>query len=471
MGAIVLPSDYGNLSESIGKIAESTAKMINPFHDLQMEMRNQIALNPELAQHLSDMESASPGTLERMGLGNVGKTIAKIQPSHGQIIENAVRPVLEQRLKNPQALEQQVTQTATGMNPLAQAQVPGAQATSQELQFKAEQIPALKELMDNDKTGYLKQYIPLALSLGRAPGDIAKEAKDFMGFNKLSGRFDETENTNLHALAEKFVTGKTSADENELWNAANANPTTAVSAHQAYESAAETQRRASMISMYSGKTAAEEARDDNRAERGEAYNTWTKSGMPPGTTPVDFHDAMFGKGQKKLAAAMNGDTSDPKYTAIAQGMKRAGMNINSAPALKAIGGALNSLDKFGREKDPKAQAAMVPDVNAALAEASAQTGQPVVKLTEEGGKIHALDEQGNQVDPMSLQQRISSWLGGGGSATNTPATAQAQTNAPNAPPLTQADFLRAKTDPGYRNFLNSTHGQAMVDHGVATLPQ
>ena len=117
MGAIVLPSDYGHLGESLGSLTTSIAKAVNPLHDLQVHLRDKAANDPEFAQHLADLESSSPGTLEALGFDkNMAKSIGKIQPSLARQVENKVAPLLNGEL-SPLEASTMRSQALTGKMP------------------------------------------------------------------------------------------------------------------------------------------------------------------------------------------------------------------------------------------------------------------------------------------------------------------------------------------------------------------
>ena len=106
------------ITGSLGQIGEAAAQFVNPFHNLQIAMRNKILENPELAQKLSDLEDASPGTLDTLGLGKVGKAIAKIPPSAAEIINRNTRAATEAASKNPAMATERATREVTGQGPL-----------------------------------------------------------------------------------------------------------------------------------------------------------------------------------------------------------------------------------------------------------------------------------------------------------------------------------------------------------------
>lgn len=105
------------ITDSLGQIAEAAAQYINPFHNLQVAMRNKILQDKDLAQKLSDLNDSSPGLLKAFGLGKVGDEIAKIPPSAAQIIKRNTQAALEQASQNPANQQIRATKEVTGMTP------------------------------------------------------------------------------------------------------------------------------------------------------------------------------------------------------------------------------------------------------------------------------------------------------------------------------------------------------------------
>ena len=123
----IIYNPMNDVTPALSNIAEAVGRAVNPFHDLQMAVRNRVAQDPALAQHLADLESSSPGTLDTLGLGPVGKAIAKIPPSAAQIIENQVRPAILAAAKNPQNQNIAASRAVTGLLPSGQAKEEAAQ--------------------------------------------------------------------------------------------------------------------------------------------------------------------------------------------------------------------------------------------------------------------------------------------------------------------------------------------------------
>lgn len=107
-----------DIAPALGNIADAVATAINPLHKLQLATRDAIVKDPELAQRLADLEDSSPGTLETLGLGSVGKAIAKIPPTQAQIIRRNIAPAIEQMSKpDTKTGQSAATQAVTGKTP------------------------------------------------------------------------------------------------------------------------------------------------------------------------------------------------------------------------------------------------------------------------------------------------------------------------------------------------------------------
>ena len=89
--AVVLPENYGNIGGNLASLVHSAALAVNPLHDLQVALRDKAASDPEFSQHLADIESSSPGTLEALGFDkHTSKAIGKIVPTPARQIQNQV---------------------------------------------------------------------------------------------------------------------------------------------------------------------------------------------------------------------------------------------------------------------------------------------------------------------------------------------------------------------------------------------
>lgn len=102
-----------SISEQIGPAAfeafsKGLSKMLQPHHDFQIAMQKAVGSNPQLAQQLADLEYNAPGTLDRMGFGNLGKVIAAVPESEkSQFLRTSRGDILK---ADKQALQGQITQ-------------------------------------------------------------------------------------------------------------------------------------------------------------------------------------------------------------------------------------------------------------------------------------------------------------------------------------------------------------------------
>ena len=92
MGIQILPSTGDAIAGTIKDLAAGIDKFINPNKDLQLAVQRTVATNPELLQHMADMEANAPGTMGRLGLGNLAPIIAAIPQSAAATAEAATRP-------------------------------------------------------------------------------------------------------------------------------------------------------------------------------------------------------------------------------------------------------------------------------------------------------------------------------------------------------------------------------------------
>lgn len=120
MGIQIMPSTGDQVAGAISGLGHAIDKFINPNRDIQLAVRNAAATNPELLQHMADIESQNPGTMTRLGLGTMGDVIGTIAPSTGGITEQALRPGAAES-----ATAKQGAQTATAKTQGAQAGLTG----------------------------------------------------------------------------------------------------------------------------------------------------------------------------------------------------------------------------------------------------------------------------------------------------------------------------------------------------------
>jgi hypothetical protein len=108
MGISYIPGPSATLAPALKDLAVGIDKYLNPNKDLQVSMQRAMASNPELVQHMADLESANPGTMSRMGLGPLADIIGGVQQSAAGAAEVATRPGAAQ-----QAVAQQQAATST----------------------------------------------------------------------------------------------------------------------------------------------------------------------------------------------------------------------------------------------------------------------------------------------------------------------------------------------------------------------
>src|SRR5690349_13348537 len=81
MGVTYLPGLDQQLGPAIGKLADAVNNYFQPNKEFQKHLQAQLAANPELIVKFADLEAKSPGTLARLGFGNLGQDIAQVPES------------------------------------------------------------------------------------------------------------------------------------------------------------------------------------------------------------------------------------------------------------------------------------------------------------------------------------------------------------------------------------------------------
>lgn len=216
MAIIYNPMDA--IASSIGQIGEAAAQFVNPFHNLQIAIRNKILENPELGRNLSDLEDASPGTLATLGLGKqLSKAIANIPPSAAEIINRNTRAATEAASKNPTNQNIRASQQVTGMTPLAvQKETLGQQAIQNNPQIApivgtqqaTGKTPTeiLKENLEANDLNSAQQYLQnhpkesiADIARGLLTGDLSvKDASGIFNAGGLSKAVSEAVNAQMH---------------------------------------------------------------------------------------------------------------------------------------------------------------------------------------------------------------------------------------------------------------------------------
>lgn len=81
MGVSYIPGPEQLLAPAAAQIAEGLQKYLQPQKEFQQRMQQAIGQNPALMGQLADVEYEAPGTLQRLGFGALGVTIASLPPS------------------------------------------------------------------------------------------------------------------------------------------------------------------------------------------------------------------------------------------------------------------------------------------------------------------------------------------------------------------------------------------------------
>lgn len=77
----IIPGAGEQIAPAIAAFSQGLEKYLKPNAEFQKAMQKAVGGNPELAQQLADLEKNAPGTLERMGFGDMGHVIAGIPES------------------------------------------------------------------------------------------------------------------------------------------------------------------------------------------------------------------------------------------------------------------------------------------------------------------------------------------------------------------------------------------------------
>lgn len=170
-----------NLGPALGQIADAVGNVISPFHKLQLAMRDKIATDPALAQQLADMEDASPGILDTLGLGKVGKAIAQIPPTPAQIIRKNITPMIkEQSAPGTPSAQIATTKAITGNTPSENTIEGGKAAIAQQVQTQINTNPQVAAAAGIKGA---TDMTPEQLALGQATIDSSAKAEKYLKDN------------------------------------------------------------------------------------------------------------------------------------------------------------------------------------------------------------------------------------------------------------------------------------------------
>lgn len=100
-GLPTLMSAGDTLGPAISKIAGSIGKLLDPYKDIETDVRNNIAKNPKIAEQLADLEYTNPGMLAKIYGPNVSQYAQSLRPSVEAKIAKAKSGALDTALKDP----------------------------------------------------------------------------------------------------------------------------------------------------------------------------------------------------------------------------------------------------------------------------------------------------------------------------------------------------------------------------------
>lgn len=147
---------WDQIAPSFNNFSQKLPDIINPNRKYLQEIRQQLALNPELLRQYADMEQESPGTLERLGLGGIAKQVKGMSPSSGLMLERRKRENLKSTL-SPDETSQIRAKDLGVADPLAREQArENLTATKVNTSYQlsaTKQNDLQTEIMENTKQG------------------------------------------------------------------------------------------------------------------------------------------------------------------------------------------------------------------------------------------------------------------------------------------------------------------------------
>ena len=203
MGIQILPSVGDQIGQGISQIAAGLDKYLNPNRDLQLQMQRAMASNPELVQSMADLEANAPGTMARLGLGQLANVVQQVPMSLKATTESAVKPRAAEQATSRQAADISSSNLAVNKNALDAEKVKAASkimAADPSITFDA----ALRTLTGETqtertdaqtasklKTAASENQLKTLQRAGQLPEDLSKidwksKATDFLN-SKLPG--------------------------------------------------------------------------------------------------------------------------------------------------------------------------------------------------------------------------------------------------------------------------------------------
>jgi hypothetical protein len=186
-----LPGWGDSIAQNLPQIGSNIAHIVNP----NIDILNQLKSNPAMLQQLADMEARAPGTMQKLGLGNMSGLISGVPESSQQQRNTAVNTAEKDVATSPDT-KQDVGRAGLKLPTAAEARIQGANADVAEGTTKSKIHIAANEAAQGDIQNSL-------LDIHRKMQDM-----DLRDQENALRKYPELGNVDLKELARKTFYGE-----------------------------------------------------------------------------------------------------------------------------------------------------------------------------------------------------------------------------------------------------------------------
>lgn len=291
-----IPGPESTLGPAFQQIAEGITKFFKPNLAFQMQMRDTLARNPQLIQHLADVEALAPGTLQNLGFGALGGIIQQTPESPAANVARTERATIgdtQRQQVQGEALKTKLDitklQTATKiLGDPEQAQV----AKDAALQLLTGQTEAQRETAT---AGAQTAKVKATEAEAELPANLKKTALEGRVLDEaLKTLPDDLKGVNFRQLARQFARG-------ELDGATLTSIYMTPGMHQAFEAARHDEMFAQTQALQRWLASFREGDKDDNTLTQQAFRLYSESNA--GT--LDAWRTLIGPGGRKKALSLS----------------------------------------------------------------------------------------------------------------------------------------------------------------------
>lgn len=382
----IIPGPGKELAAAAESFAQGLEKYMKPDHEFQIAMQKAIGTNPQLAQNLADLEYNAPGTLDRMGFGNLGKVISQVPESaestvqrtaRGEIVEGAKAKV---KLGNEQTgfdlsrLNETIHFLKDPQNKAVTADMILKKLTGQTTGERDETLARTDEI--KARTAGVKTENEVAAA--EAPTKIAKAGVARKAYDDALKNAPELAKTDFLRVARDFMTGKADgATVSALFNTPGA--------QEALSKAIQSVEEERQIALREHLEAMRETRADKSSEALTTREAFSRYQATKGAGTLDAWRTILtdphkaDEIRKKDPEKLTQDEKDILHAATAQDQLQDMQSIGEVRALNGgIRTALRDLEEAQKKNDgPAAMQTYIDNLNNMLDQKAIASGKNI----------------------------------------------------------------------------------------------